>query len=268
MRWISFLAALVASQPLYGQSTPAPVVAVAPKALSTELPSYDLSGTPEEGLFFVAENFPLTQGPAVEEMMFAEAARRCAPKIAFPANYRTMPGNITVKGQTLAGMVRYERIVLCVDPREPIEPAPSDFQASPNDERDLVSTFNTYFDALETGNVDVLMRLRDYPPFPRKVLLQEIGDNGLPHVQQKRTVLKTSWYPNPPELHNGIFGEVLFIQTISETEAICGAAMFYKRAEHDYVFSRLLTVPIEQRPTGTSDNREPGPCDVEPAGAS
>ena len=244
-------------QPVLGQAIPEP-----------ELPDYEVSGSPDEGLFFVAKNFPLTQAPAVDAMMLAEAKRRCAPKIAFPADYLRLQDNITVDGQTMVGMVRYERIALCVDPMTPIKAAPNDFHPSPNDEYDLISTFKAYFAALETGNVDALMRMRDYPLFPRKVLLKQIDNYKLQHAQPKRNILKTSWYSNPPKLHNGIFGEVLYIQVISKTEALCGAAMFYKRAEHDYVFSRLLTLPIEDRPTGTSEDRESSPCDAKPASAS
>ncbi|MEO6042202.1 MAG: hypothetical protein ABIP41_09900 [Croceibacterium sp.] len=186
-------------------------------------------------------------------MIGAEAQRRCAPKIAFPANYRRMPGNVIVKGDTTVGIVRYERLALCVDPMKPIAPVPSVFHPTPNDESDLLSTFNAYFSAFDASDVDALLPLRDYPPFPRKVLLKEISDYKIEHGEQKRTILKTSWYPNPPELHNGIFGEVLFSQPISNTNTLCGAAMFYKRAEHDFVLSRVLTVPIEGPSKGTED---------------
>jgi hypothetical protein len=253
MRWISFLAAFVVSQPVYGQATPEPVSVAAPRALSTELPSYELSGTPEEGLFFVVENFPLEQDADVEAMIGAEAQRRCAPKIAFPGNYRRMPGTITVKGENVVGIARYERLALCVDPMKPIAPASSVFHPTPDDESDLISTFNTYFSAFDANDVDTLLPLRDYPPFPRKVLLQEIGDYKLQHGEKRRNILKTSWYPNPPELHNGIFGEVLFSQPISDTNMLCGAAMFYRRAEHDFVLSRVLTGPIEGPSKGTED---------------
>jgi len=253
MRWILSLAAFVVSQPLYGQATPGPVPAVALRALSTELPSYELSGTPEDGLFFVVENFPLERDADVEAMIGAEAQRRCSPKIAFPGNYRKMPGTITVKGENVTGIVRYERLALCVDPMEPIAPVSSVFHPTPDDESDLISTFNAYFSAFDASDIDTLLPLRDYPPFPRKVLLQEISDYKIEHGEQRRTILKTSWYPNPPELHNGIFGEVLFSQPISRTITLCGAAMFYRRAEHDFVLSRVLTVRIEGPSKGVED---------------
>ena len=253
MRRIPFLAAFVVSQPLYGQATPSPVSVVAPRAPSTGLPGYELSGSPEEGLLFVVENFPLEQNADVEAMIGAEAQRRCVPKIAFPGNYRRMPGTITVEGEDVVGIARYERLALCVDPMEPIAPVSSVFHPTPDDENDLVSAFNTYFSAFNAGDVDTLLPLRDYPPFPRNVIIQEISEYKLEHGEQKRTVLKTSWYPNPPELHNGIFGEVLFSQPISDTATLCGAGMFYKRAEHDFVLSRVLTARIEGPSKGTED---------------
>lgn len=255
MRWILFLATFVVSQPLYGQATPGPVTAVAPRALPTDLPGYELSGTPEEGLFFVVKDFPLEQDADIEAMIGAEARRRCAPKIAFPGNYRRMPGTITAKGENVVGIARYERLVLCVDPMKPIAPVSSVFDPTPDDESDLISAFNAYFSAFDARDVDTLLPLRDYPPFPRKVLLQEIDDYKLQNGEQRRTILKTSWYPNPPDLHNGIFGEVLFSQPISDANTLCGAAMFYRRAEHDFVLSRVLTVPIEGPSKGTEDLR-------------
>lgn len=253
MRWMPFLAFLLLSQPLSGQGPPKPEDDVPPSLPSGELPGYELSGTPEEGLFFVVKPFPLDQDEDVEAMIGAEAQRRCAPKIAFPGNYRRMLGNITVKDQTVEGIVRYERLALCVDPMKPIAPVPSVFHPTPDDESDLISTFNAYFSAFDASDVDALMPLRDYPPFPRKVLLEEIRDYKLQHGEQRRTILKTSWYTNPPEIHNGIFGEILFSQPVSNTSTLCGAAMFYKRAERDFVLSRLLTVPIAGPSKGTED---------------
>jgi len=253
MRWKPFLTFLLFSQPLFGQATPKPEHDDPLSAPSVELPSYELSGTPEEGLFFVVKDFPLEQGPDVDAMIGVEAQRRCLPRIAFIGGYQRFPGDIKVKGEPVLGIVRYEKLALCVDPLKPIAPARSVFHPTTDDESDLLSIFNAYFSAFDAGDIDALMPLRDYPPFPRKVLLQEIRDYKLQHGEQKRIVLKTSWYPNPPELHNGIFGEVLFSQPVSNTNMLCGAAMFYKRAEHDFVLSRVLTVPMEKPSKGTED---------------
>lgn len=255
MRSVSFLAVAIVSQPLPGQAAPEPVQTVTLPATVADLPGYELTGSPGEGLSFVVKNFPLEDGPAVDAMIASQAVLRCAPKIAFPADYRSMPGNITVKGKTVVGIVRYERTALCVEPMKPIEPAPANFHPTGDDDSKLVSTFNAYFDAFDAGDVDALMPLRDYPPFPRKMLLQEMSDYKLQYGNQRRIVLKTSWYPNPPELHNGIFGEVLFSQPMSNTKMLCGAAMFYKRADHDFVLSRILTVPIDRPSKGVMEDR-------------
>ncbi len=241
-------------QPIYAFAGSAQAVD-SPAQTGPELPSYELTGSPDEGLFFVVKNFPLEQRPAVDAIIASQAALRCAPKIAFPADYRSMPGTVTVKGKTEVGIVRYERIALCVDPMKPIEPAPTDFHPTPDDESELVSTFNAYFDAFDAGNVDPLMPLRDYPPFPRNVLLQEMSQYKLQYGNQKRTVLKTSWYANPPELHNGIFGEVLFSQPLSGAKMLCGAAMFFRRADHQFLLSRILTVPIDRPSKGATEDR-------------
>jgi hypothetical protein len=245
MRWIPFLAAVAVSQPVLGQATPKTVPTVTLRPPPADLPSYELSGSPDDGLFFVVRNFRHEQGPDVDAMIGAEAERRCAPKIAFTSGYRSMPGKITLKGETVFGIARYERTALCVNPMKPIDPAPSDFLPTSNDESELLAAFNAYFRAFDASDIDALMPMRDYPPFPRQMVLQEATEYRLQFGQQGRTVLKTSWYPNPPELHNGIFGEVLFSQPISNSKALCGAAMFYKRAEHGFVLSRLLTVEID-----------------------
>jgi len=254
MRWKPFLACLLFPQPLLGQETPKPGSGVPSSHPSAELPSFELSGTPEEGLFFVFKPFPLEQSDTVDIMVAAETKLRCAPKKrVFQANYRKIPGNIKVMGRTVAGMVRYETLALCVGPRELISPVSSVFHPTPDDEKDLLSAFHAHFSAFDASDVDALMPLRDYPPLPRKVLLEEIRNDKLQYGERKRTILKTSWYPNPPELHNGIFGEVLFSQPVSSSRTLCRAAMFYKRGEHDFLFSRLLTVPIAGPSKGKKD---------------
>jgi hypothetical protein len=253
MLWKPFLVGLLLSRPLFGQETPKPEHAVPSSVPPADLPGYELSGTPDEGLSFVVKHFPLDQGPDVDAMIDAEGERRCAPKIARVGSYDRMPGNITVNGQTVVGIARYERLILCTDPREPIAPVSNIFHPTPADESALLSTFNAYFRAFDAGDVDALIPLREGPPFPRKVLLEEIRRHKLQYGEQKRTILKTSWYPNPPEFHGGIFGEVLFSQPVSNTNRLCRAAMFYRRGEQDFVLTRVLSIEIDGPSKGTDD---------------
>lgn len=237
MRWPLFLAVLFALQPAFGQSAP-----------SSSLPSYEMSGSPEDGLQFEVKNFALTQGPDIEAAIEAEAKRRCAPKLAFAGNFRAWPGSVQLGGETVPGMLRFQRTMVCIDPIEPVEPAPADFRPSPDDERDALSAFHAYFKAFDSGDVDAVMRMRDVPSFPRKIVMQDMRENE-PYGRAERIPYNTNWIANPSsQSHNGIFAEVLYYQPISKSLVLCGAAMFYRRAQHDYVLSRDMRRTAETSP--------------------
>lgn len=222
------------------------------------LPPLTVTGSPDQGLKFAVERFPVAQWRNVDAKILVEANRRCRPKVASFNSYSVRSGNVMVNGKAVPGVLRYERTMICAAPTPKSAPAPITFDPSNDDAMTAFGAFNTYFAAVDGERVDLVERLTDGPPMPPALAVETMRAMKAEAGAGRRIPFALTWSTNAPDQpHSGIFVDIFYYQKLPGEVTICGRALFYRADAKTYRFSRNL---VRQADTPT-DGRTP-PCSL------
>lgn len=223
-------------------------------AAGADFPTYTVTGSPEEGLQFDVEPFPVAVWPRVDSALMDYARRRCAPKIAHFNGYSTTSESVTMDGKTVPG-IRYKRTILCIDPVAPTAPAPANFKPSVGDAAAALEAFTAFFAAFDAEDLDLTERLSDGPPTPRGVMADNMRRMKAELGVGKRITYESEWLINPPGQHPGAFVDILYYQPLANGVTVCGRALFYRVDAKTYRMSRNLI-----RQAATPATGQANPC--------
>lgn len=214
-----------------------------------------VTGSPEQGLQFVVERYPVAKMPDVEALILADANKRCSPKIAALSSFSTDEGDISVDGKVVPGVLRYRRLVLCTDPVARGLPAPADFTPSEDNTATALRAFTEYFAAFDGERVDLVQRLSDGPLMPDERLAEAMRAFKASVGSIERIPQNIVWKTNPPDQpHNGVFADISYYQNLSDNMTLCGMALFYRADAKTYRLSRNM---MTQMPTPTDGKSQP-----------
>lgn len=217
---------------------------------------YTVAGSPDAGLEFVVERYPVAKMADLEAAMLADANRRCSPKIARYSSYSSNEGTIAVNGATVPAVLRYSRLMLCVDPVERGTRAPANFTPSSDDTAAALKAFDDYFAAFDAQRVDLVQRLSDGPPVSDTRVADMLRSFNADVGVVKRNPQEMHWIANPPDQpHDGVFVDIAYYQTLPNAITLCGMALFYRADATTYRLSRNMMHGV---PT-PADGKSP-PC--------
>lgn len=204
-------------------------------ASSAGLPDFKVSGSREQGFTFETDTIPADQVDAVDLMFMAEAVKLCEP-------LKPRYGSYSADHADERTLANYRRLIACEKAnRGEDQTAPPDFAPIAKDELDAQAAFEAYFAALDGGDFDTAMRLSDPGPWTREQLEQSSKSFMDLVGKGKRVIYRITWKLDPQgQPHRGVYVDISYYGRFSQGKDVCGAALFYRKSEGVYLYSRDL----------------------------
>lgn len=199
-------------------------------ATAADLPTMTYSRNGDDHVVDVAA-FEAAMGPAVEAAIARRASELCAGlqiswgKFAFDEHVAKVPGAVP------SAVKSYRREFRCI-PAETraATPAPADWTATADDERDVRGLFATYYAKRDGGDFAASRAMMSPVTVADPAGYQE-QMSGFNRTAGKgsRRVTKVTWYVNPTQSDRpGVYAALDFSGSFSGFHLYCGYLMLYR----------------------------------------